>query len=214
MIWGLWYVSYTRGQYPAAREAGTRLLEDAEAGGDSGRVLEAHHSLWATLLAAGDPLAALPHMERGIALYDPARHASQTFLYGGHNPGACCRYQVALGRWLLGYPDRAASARREAVRFVDELKHPLTTMLALWFVACLQYLSGERTALGHTVERLIALGTEQGFDTWMDSALVLTPIVRGERLGREVLAETHRRLRETQSAMWRKVFSFCVLAEL
>jgi len=214
VIWGLWYVSYTRGQYPAAREAGTRLLGDAEAGGDSGRVLEAYHALWATLLAAGDPLGALPHMERGIALYDPERHASQTFLYGGHNPGACCRYQLALGRWLLGYPDRAALAARDVLRFVDELKHPLTTMLASWFVACLQYLSGERTALGHTVERLIALGAEHGFDTWMDSALVLTPILRGERPGRDVLAGMHRRLRETQAAMWRRVFGFCVLAEL
>jgi hypothetical protein len=87
-------------------------------------------------------------------------------------------------------------------------------MLASWFVACLQYLSGERTALGHTVERLIALGTEHGFDTWMDSALVLTPLLRGERPGRDVLAAMHGRLRETQAAMWRKVFGFCVLAEL
>ena len=211
-MWGLWYVNYTRGEYPAAREAGARLLEDAEAGGDSGRLLEAHHALWATLLAAGDPAAAIAHMERGIALYDPERHGSHTFLYGGHNPGACCRYQLALGRWLVGYPEQAALAMRDALRFVEALNHPLTTTIALWFVACVQYFSGERAPLRLTVQRLTALGTEHRFATWMDSAVVLN--VRGERVGRDVLADVQRDLRATGAAAWRRVFSSCVLAEL
>jgi predicted ATPase len=214
VIWGLWYVSYTRGQYPAARDAGTRLLEDAQAGGDSGRLLEAHHALWATLLAAGDPAGAIAHMERGIALYDPERHVTQTFLYGGHNAGACCRYQLGLGRWLVGYPEQAAAAMREAVRFVDELNHPLTTMIALWFAACLQYFMGERTALGHTVQRVITLGTEHGFEGWMESAALLKPHIRREALARDTLRDMHRQLRGAQVAGWRKVFGSCVLAEL
>ena len=214
VLWNLWYVRYTRGQYPAAREAGDRLLGEAEAGGDSGQRLEAHHALWATLLAAGDAASAIPHMERGIALYDPERHATQAFLYGGHDAGACCRYQLALGAWILGHPDRSTQAARDALRFVDDLKHPLTTTIALWFVGCVEYLRGDRTAAAHTVERLMAVGTEHDFDTWMDSALVLRPLLHGERLERNALAGLHRKLQETQSAMWRRIFCLCVLAEL
>jgi class 3 adenylate cyclase/tetratricopeptide (TPR) repeat protein len=214
VLWNLWYVRYTRGEYPEAREAGTRLLEEAQAGGDSGQLLEAHHSMWATLLAAGDARAAIPHMEHGIALYDPDRHASQVLLYGGHNAGACCRYQLALGTWVLGYPDRSAQAARDSLRFVDDLKHPLTTTIALWFVACVQYLRGDSTAARHIVDQLIALGTEHGFDIWMDSARVLRPMLGGERLDLTVLTDLHRQLQETQTAMWRRMFCFCVLAEL
>ncbi|HEY3064715.1 MAG TPA: adenylate/guanylate cyclase domain-containing protein [Methylomirabilota bacterium] len=212
-LWGAWYVRYTRGEYATALEAGTRLLEDAEAGGDSGRILEAHHAVWATLLGSGNPLVAVPHMERGMALYDPARHAAQTFLYGNHNAGACCRYQLSLAQWLLGYPDRASATARDALRFVDDLKHPLTTMIALWIIGCVQYLRGDRTALGPTIERQFALGHEHGFGTWMDSARVLLPVVRGERPGREALAGLHRYV-QVEAASWRRVFVLCVLAEL
>jgi hypothetical protein len=38
--------------------------------------------------AIGDE-EAVRHMERGIALYDRKLHASQAFLYAGHDPGAC-----------------------------------------------------------------------------------------------------------------------------
>ena len=64
-----------------------RLLAVAESDGDSGRLLEAHHSVWATMGAMGEAVRAIPHCERGIALYDPARHASQAFVYGGHDAG-------------------------------------------------------------------------------------------------------------------------------
>src|SRR5262249_25495359 len=57
-LWGLWFVHLGRGQYPAARELGNQLLEIAQRENDTGRLLEAHHALWATLVNMGDPLAA------------------------------------------------------------------------------------------------------------------------------------------------------------
>src|SRR5262249_18001471 len=57
VIWGLWFISYTLGRYPAAREAGQKLLEEAQRSDDSGRLLEAHHAAWPTLLAMGETAA-------------------------------------------------------------------------------------------------------------------------------------------------------------
>lgn len=54
VLWGLWFIDYTVGRYAAAREKGERLLEDAAGGDDTGRRVEAHHALWATLHGMGD----------------------------------------------------------------------------------------------------------------------------------------------------------------
>src|SRR5439155_23550569 len=157
VLWGLWYIRFTSGDYAPAVEAGERLLAVAGHGDDTSRLVEAHHSLWPTLVSMGEPARALPHMERGIALYDPAQHASFIRLYGGHDPGVCCRYYLGLAQWLLGSPDQALATVHDAVRLAESLKHPLSTVIALWFVAVIQYERGERALAAQAAERAIAL---------------------------------------------------------
>ncbi len=214
VLWGLWYVSYTRGEYAAAREAGDRLLESVEGGDDSGRLLEALHSLWATLMATGQTVLAAAHAERGIALYDRERHAVQTFSYGGHDPGACCRYHLAVSRWLLGYPDQARAAIDDALRLAAELAHPLTTVITQWFAACLQYQWGEREAAAATTQQLMLHAEPHGLTNWSDAAIVLPHTTRTERLDLDTLAALHQRLIRSGTATYRQVFCLCVLAEL
>ena len=159
-LWGLWYVRYTRGQYEEAGTAGERLLEAARHANDSGQVLEAHHALWATLSGSGRATAAIEHMERGIALYDRKRHAGQAFLYGGHDAGACCRWHLAANCWLLGDYSRSMKALTDALRLADELKHPLTMVIALWFAASVRCQRGDRAATKAVVERALTLAPE------------------------------------------------------
>jgi class 3 adenylate cyclase/tetratricopeptide (TPR) repeat protein len=214
VLWGLWFIDYNLGRYAAARDKGERLLEDASAGDDTGRLVEAHHALWPTLLAMGDASAAVPHMERGIALYQRERHASQAFLYAGHDPGACCRYQLSSARWLLGHPDRAVEHARDALRLAEELRHPHTMAVTLWFTTWLRYQRGERVAAAETAQRLLALIDAYGFVPWSDIAIVVPPAVDATRLDAAALADLHRRLMLVATAAWRQVFSLCVLAEV
>jgi len=212
VLWGLWFIDYTCGRYPAAREKGERLLQDASDGDDSGRLVEAHHALWPTLLAMGDARAAVPHMERAIALYQRERHASQAFLYAGHDPGACCRYQLAAARWLLGYPDRAVEHSHDALRLAEELKQPQTMAIALWFAALLEYQRGERVAAADTAHRLLAVVDAYGFVPWTDITIVVPPAADASRLDAAALRDLHRRLMLVPTAAWRQVFALCVLA--
>jgi class 3 adenylate cyclase/tetratricopeptide (TPR) repeat protein len=214
VLWGLWFISYTLGRYPAAREAGRRLLKDAEGGDDSGRLVEAHHALWPTLLAMGESAAAVPHMERGIALYDKGRHASQAFLYAGHDPGACCRYQLSLTRWLLGYPDGALAVLRDAQRLCDELRHAQTSTITLWFETAVRSFRGEREAAGEAAERLSAFAAAHGTAPWKDVTIVASQATRSPRFDALALSEMHRRVMEVPSAAWRRVVCLCLLAEL
>ncbi len=151
-LWGVWLSTNGRGRYREALELAERLLAVAEPDGDSGRLLEAHHSLWTTMGAMGEAVAAIPHCERGIALYDPALHAPQARLYGGHDPGVCCRYQLALAHWFPGYPKRAAGAIQDALGRAEKLAQPLT-MTITSTSAFLRYQMGDHDAARKTASR-------------------------------------------------------------
>jgi tetratricopeptide (TPR) repeat protein len=214
VLWGQWFIDYTCGRYVAAREAGERLLELARGGDDTGRLVEAYHALWPTLLCMGDATGAVPHMERGIALYDRERHAAQTFVYAGHDPGACCRYQLGTAQWLLGYPDRALDHVRDAQRLAEELRHPQTMAPTLWFTTWVQYQRGERAAAAEGAARLMELVNAYGFVPWSDLALVISQVPGAVRLDAPALADLRRALMRVPTAAWRQVICLCVFAEL
>ena len=214
IMWGLWYVRFTRAEYPQAIEAAKQLLGSAQKSDDSGQLLEAHHSFWPLLCAMGDTRAARLHMERGVSLYDPERHASLTYLYSGHDPGVCCRFHSAMARWSEGFPDRAASEIHEALKLAQKLNHPLTTAATQWFEAWLQYQRGEREAASQTAERLIGLADAHGFKQFTDVALVVAQAGRAEQPRAASLDEVRRQLGAINVTATRKTLSLCMLAEL
>jgi tetratricopeptide (TPR) repeat protein len=214
VLWGSWFIDYTVGRLTAARQRAERLLDDASRGDDSGRLVEAHHAMWPTLIALGDTRAAVAYMERGIALYDKERHASQAALFAGHDPGACCRYQLGLATWLLGHPDRAVEHARDARRLADELRHPQTLTVTLWFTTVIHYLRGDRQEAANTAGELGTLVEMHGFVPWSDLSFVTHAVVAPAHLDAATLAELHRRVMLVPTARWRLVLALCALTEL
>jgi tetratricopeptide (TPR) repeat protein len=214
VLWGLWYVAYNQGDYPVAQQRGERLLEDAKVIEDTGRLLEAHHALWATAKAMGETISAAAHCEHGLVLYDRERHASQALPYGGHDPGACARFQLAVTQWLLGYPDRSVVILKDALLLAAELNHPMTSTITFWHAAWIYYERGEYDATAQFNQRLLDVGTAHGFVAWLDSALVLSSALAREPVRKEALAELAGQLTQRPAALWVNTFSLCLLAEL
>jgi class 3 adenylate cyclase/tetratricopeptide (TPR) repeat protein len=215
VLWGLWYVRFTRGDYVPAVTAGERLLETARRGNDGGQLLEAHHALWPTLVSMGEVRRALPHLERGIALYDRERHGSYASLYGGHDPGTCCRYFLALSHWGLGYPDRALAAAHEAARLAETLGHAMTSTMTLSFLTAILYLRGDWSAAIGAGERSMAIVDAHGFSGRAIDIAVLLYAARGDRPDVATLDALQReRAREGQLRTWRYVMSGCTVAWL
>jgi len=212
--WGLWYVSYNRGDYTPALRAGERLLETARRGNDSDQLLEAHHTLWPTLVSMGEVKQALPHIERGIALYDRERHGSIASLYGAHDPGTCCRYFLAVGQWGLGYPERALAVVHEAARMAETLGHAMTSAMTLSFLASILYLRGDRPAAIAAGERSLEFVGAHGFSSRTIDIAVLLHAARSERLDMATLDVLQRERSLALLRTWRSVMSGCTIALL
>jgi tetratricopeptide (TPR) repeat protein len=214
-LWGLWFVHYGRGQYREALEIAGRLLGVAEADGNPDRLLQAHHSLWATLGSTGEAARALPHCERGLTLYDPSRHASHAFAYGGHDPGACCGTHLARAQWSLGYPERAAAAIHDAVALTERLAHPLSMILTKSARAFLEYQNGEYDAARETAERMVALATAHDLTAWGDDGLVILACVQARQHGDyRSVHELGEQLPTHPGPVFRKVINLILMAEL
>ena len=129
-MWGLW-AFHQFSMRLEAREHVDELLRRADGSGDPELVLQAHHAAWTTCMQRGEFRTCLDHARQGIGLYNKDRHHHQTFRYGGHDPGTCCRQMAAHALCLLGYPDQAVAQAREALALARELGHPASVALAL-----------------------------------------------------------------------------------
>jgi class 3 adenylate cyclase/predicted ATPase len=128
-LYGVWQSTNLSGGITAASPLSERLLSMTEREGDDGLRLQAHHSGWATSYYTGDQAKAREHADAGRLLYDPTKHASHRFVYGGHDPGVCAGNIGAQVEWLLGYPEKALASIADALALAERIAHPFTLSL-------------------------------------------------------------------------------------
>jgi predicted ATPase len=161
VLWGLWQVYRQRGEEQTTRALGEQLLSLAQRLQDQDLLLEAHHALWATLFFSGDLAAAQPHLEQGLRLYEPQRHRVHAALYSGHDPGVCSHQVMAVSLWLLGYPDQAVVSSQAALTLAQQLVHPFSLTLALYWAAVLHHLRRETPLAQARAEAAMTIATDQ-----------------------------------------------------
>src|SRR5690606_21065445 len=116
-----------------------------------------------------------------MALYQAQQHRTLAFLYGGHDPGVCCRDFYALTLWLLGFPDQALQTSLEALALAQEWSHPFTLAEAWGYATWLHQFRGEPQAAQEQAEKVIRLSHEHGFPYWLTQGTIL----RGWALARQ-----------------------------
>jgi TOMM system kinase/cyclase fusion protein len=173
VLWGLWRLYHSRGEYQRARALGEQLLSLAQQLHDAALLLEAHHALWATLFHTGEFASTRAHLEQGRALYDPHQHRSHALFYGGHDPGVCCLSHAAWSLWILGYPDQALQSMREALTLAHALAHRFSLANALRFATTLHQSRREPQAAHERGEACVVLADEQGFAEVLAEATIM-----------------------------------------
>jgi DNA-binding SARP family transcriptional activator/predicted ATPase/ABC-type thiamine transport system ATPase subunit len=121
-----------RGELQTARAIGNRCTALSAAARNDAFAIETHHLFWSNSFFMGDYASAGLHAECGIGLYRRPDHHGLTYIYSGHDPGACCRCFSGLVLWQRGYPDQAVERCQEGLRLAEEVAHPLTLALAYW----------------------------------------------------------------------------------
>jgi predicted ATPase len=200
VLWGFCHVHALRGEYQTRRALGEQLLSLAQRLHDPDLLLEAHHTLWTTLLAGGELAAARPHLEQGMKLYDPQRHRVHAALYSGHDPGVCCRMQAAHSLWLLGYPDQALASIQAALALAQQLAHPLSLTMALRWAAVVHYLRREALLTQARAEAAVTIATDQGFPEQVAMVMPLRDwALAANGQGEEGIAQSHQGLAASQA---------------
>ncbi len=174
-LFGLWSFRSIRAESQPVQEQeqGKQLLLLAQRAQDPALLLQAHHALWTTSFRLGELNLARQHAEEGMLLYDRRHHSSHAYLYGGHDPGGCCRCFAALALWGLGYPDQALEQINEALLLTRELSHPHSLAEVLGLTAMLHQFRGEVQSVKQRAEEMIAISRQQKFPLWMGFGKIL-----------------------------------------
>jgi class 3 adenylate cyclase/predicted ATPase len=191
-LYGVWQSTMVSGGLAAASPLSERLLRLAEREGDDELRLQAHHSGWSTLVYVGHPAKAREHADAGRRLYDPEKHASHRFVYGGHDPGACAGWIGAQAEWLLGYPEKALASITESLALSERIAHPFTLSIALTISSVVYLNRREPERALRQLEAAESLAVEQRL------SLIFEPgMLRGAALAEQgVVDEAIARIRE------------------
>jgi predicted ATPase len=120
------------GEITTSRDVAFEMLELFERLGDPNLQMMGNWSLGAALFHLGDLQIAHSHLKRGLDLHDPAFHRERVW-ETGIEPGVFCRCEYSRTLHLLGYPDQALAAVRQAVADARALDHPQPLAFALLF---------------------------------------------------------------------------------
>jgi predicted ATPase len=172
-LWGLHEFYVLRGSLQTGYEISKDLLQLAQSLDDPSLLLEARHALWGALVALGNYVEARQQAELGITSYDPVHHHSLTFLYGGHDPGVCCRSGMVFTLWALGYPDQALQQSMTTFALTQKLGHLVSMAQAFFHRTILHLRRSEGQQAQTHAEAMLKLSTEQQFPEWSALAHLL-----------------------------------------
>ena len=117
-----------RGEHVRAMALAQELLACAEREEDDAVLLEAHTIVGLTHFYMGKFVAAQPHLDAALALYDPVRHASLTYLYG-QDAGVHVGLYRILNLTMLGYLEQARLQAKSTIALAEKIGHPFTLAL-------------------------------------------------------------------------------------
>lgn len=210
-LYGVWQSTNMSGGSAAAGPLSVQLLRMTEQGSDDGLRLQAHHSAWATLAFAGDLAQTRSHTDAGRRLYDPEKHASHRFVYGGHDPGSCARLLGAHAEWLLGYPETALASAADSLALAEQVAHAFSLSLSLTFYAVIHLNRREPEQALSRVDAVEALAAEQRLSLTLEAGMLRGAALIGQGAVEEAIG--HLREGVAKSTRLGRPYGLAFLAE-
>ena len=152
----------------------------ARRSGDTGHRLTGERIVGDSAWAFGRLASARRHLERALALYDPAAHRALALDYA-YDQRVVARDLLTCTLFVLGYPEQAEAQVRQAVAEAEALRHRASLAHALAFACMLDQLRDDAAGVLGNAAAVRRLAEEQAIPFWSGWAAVL----EGWAVGRE-----------------------------
>ena len=165
VLYGIWGASYMEFNGDRMRELATQFLALAEKQGATAPLPIAHRIMGTSLLCTGDIAQSRAHLDRALALYDPAQHRQLATRVGQDIRVTILSYR-SWALLFLGYPEAALADTHQAISDARGLGHPSTLMYALFHASMTHICCGNFAAARAIIDELIALANEKAAMLW------------------------------------------------
>jgi hypothetical protein len=135
------------------------------------KAFEAAWQRGSVALFTGRFVVARRHLEDAVALYDPAVHHMNAYLFG-EDPGVMAYVHLGLACWVMGEADTAVRHVEDGVALARTIDHPNSLAMALCFAAGVYQGRGDVAECVARAEDARRLAEEQHFPLWSAMATV------------------------------------------
>jgi predicted ATPase len=154
-----------------AEEIGAECLRLARQGHSDGLESLVHRLVGSVFLDRGKLIAAREHLEQALDRYDPERLRPVMVRYGLFDPKAIGLGQLAHALCILGYPDRARAAARDAIEHAQALGDALNLSNVMDSGGVTLLLRRDYDSAHRHAQRTLALADEHGLPTFAAIAM-------------------------------------------
>ena len=173
ILYGIWACHYVGGEVVKQTDAAGEFLKEAERNNDAAALSVAHRIVGTTYVTKGEFTAALPHLEKARALYDPQHGTPLQYQYG-QDVGAAALCYLSWALWHLGAVDQASQVAADAVKRAEELSHPHTQAFTICHArGMIDIFRRSSEDMRSYAGSVVSLCREHGLSHWMACGRIL-----------------------------------------
>ena len=171
VFYGFWVANFVAFDGDVCRDLAAQFLALAEKQGTTVPLMIGHRLMGTSLWGTGDIAKARAHLDRAIALYDPAGHRPLATRFG-QDVGVAILTWRSWALWLLGYPEAALADADDALKNAREIGHAGTLMYILYCATWTHIQCGDYAIAAAQSQELIALADEKGTPLWKAAGMM------------------------------------------
>jgi predicted ATPase len=172
VLWGFWAASYIAFNGDVARDLAAQFLALAEKQRATVLLMTGHRLMGISLLSSGDIAEGRVHLNRGIALYDPAAHRPLATRFGQDGAVAILSHR-SRALWILGFPQVALEDTDHVLKDAREIGQAATLLYALFQTSLIEIFCGNYATANTLLDEVVTLAGEKGALFWKTRGMVV-----------------------------------------
>jgi predicted ATPase len=161
VLYSVWVSNYAAFNGESLRELAAQFLALAEKQRTKAPLMIGHRLMGMSLLLTGNIGEGRTHLDRAIALYDPAAHRALATRFAQDVRVAILSYR-SWALWMMGYPEAALADAEYALKDAREIGHAVTLLYALLHGSLTHVLCGNYPTAATEADESVAMADAKG----------------------------------------------------